>query len=77
MLDALAADFAHTEAGEALKAAQEHTRRMVEQKVAAACNYVEPDRRDRANRFAVDAFNGRVDAILLRTPCSPIRGATG
>jgi hypothetical protein len=28
---------------------------------------VEPDRRDRANRFVVDAFNGRVDAILTRT----------
>jgi len=39
---------------------------MVEQKLAASCNYEEPDRRDRANRFVVDAFNGRVDAILSR-----------
>jgi hypothetical protein len=67
VLDDLAADFGHTEAGESLKAAREHTRRMVEQKVASACNYVEADRRDRANRFVVDAFNGRVDAILSRT----------
>jgi hypothetical protein len=67
MLDELAEDFGHTEAGEALRAARDQSRRMVEQKQAAACNYDEPDRRDRANRFIVDAFNGRVDAILSRT----------
>jgi len=67
LLDELADDFGHTEAGEALKAAREQTRRMVEQRQAAACNYVEADRRERANRFVVDAFNGRVDAILSRT----------
>jgi hypothetical protein len=67
MLDELAADFGHTEAGEALRAALDQSRRIVEQKQAAACNYEEPDRRDRANRFILDAFNGRVDAILSRT----------
>lgn len=67
LLDELAADFGHTEAGEALRAAREHSRRMVEEKQASACNYAEADRRDRANRFVVDAFNGRVDAILSRT----------
>jgi len=67
MLDEFAADFGHTEAGEALRTARDHSRRMVEQKQAAACNYEESDRRDRANRFIVDAFNGRVDAILSRT----------
>jgi hypothetical protein len=67
LLDELAADFGHTEAGEALKVAREQSRRMVEQREAAACNYVEADRRERANRFVVDAFNGRVDAILSRT----------
>lgn len=67
LLDDLAADFGHTQAGEALKFAREQSRRMVEQKLAAACNYVEDDRRERANRFVVDAFNGRVDAILSRT----------
>jgi hypothetical protein len=67
MLDELAADFGHTEAGEALRAARDQSRRMVEQKQSAACNYEEPDRRDRANRFIVDAFNGRVDAVLSRT----------
>lgn len=67
MLDEFAEDFGHTEAGESLRAARDQSRRMVEQKQAAACNYEEPDRRDRANRFIVDAFNGRVDAILSRT----------
>jgi hypothetical protein len=67
VLDDLAADFGHTEAGEALRSAREQSRRMVEQRHAAACNYVEDDRRERANRFVVDAFNGRVDAILSRT----------
>ena len=38
----------------------------MELKLAAACRYEEEDRRDRANRFVVDAFNGRVDAILSR-----------
>jgi hypothetical protein len=67
VLDDLAADFGHTEAGEALRVAREQSRRMVEQRQAAACNYVEDDRRERANRFVVDAFNGRVDAVLSRT----------
>jgi hypothetical protein len=66
VLDDLAEDFGHVDAGVALKAARDRTRRMVEQAQASACNYVEQDRRERANRFVVDAFNGRVDAILSR-----------
>jgi hypothetical protein len=66
LLDDLAVTFGYTEAGQALRSAREQSRRMVEQKQAAACNYEEPDRRDRANRFVIDAFNGRVDAILSR-----------
>lgn len=67
LLDKLAADFSHTKAGEELKASREQSRRLVELKMAATCNYEEEDRRDRANRFVIDAFNGRVDAILSRT----------
>jgi hypothetical protein len=66
LLDDLAISFGYTEAGQALRSAREQSRRMVEQKLAASCNYEEPDRRDRANRFIIDAFNGRVDAILSR-----------
>lgn len=39
---------------------------MVEQAQAAACDYAEENRRTTAIRFVVDAFNGRVDAILSR-----------
>jgi F0F1-type ATP synthase membrane subunit b/b' len=66
LLDELAADFGHTEAGQALAAAREHSRRMVEQGQAAGCDYTEANRRTTAIRFVVDAFNGRVDAILSR-----------
>lgn len=67
LLDDLAANFGYTEAGQALQSARAQSRRMVEQKQSSACNYEEADRRDRANRFVVDAFNGRVDAILSRS----------
>ncbi|GDY22988.1 chromosome segregation ATPase [Verrucomicrobiota bacterium] len=66
LLDELAADFGHTEAGQALAGAREHSRRMVEQGQSAACDYAEESRRTTAIRFVVDAFNGRVDAILSR-----------
>jgi len=67
LVDDLAVNFGYTEAGQALRSAREQSRRMVEQKQASSCNYEEADRRDRANRFVVDAFNGRVDAILSRS----------
>lgn len=66
LLDDLAASFGYAEAGQSLQSARAQSRRMVEQKLASACNYEEADSRDRANRFVVDAFNGRVDAILSR-----------
>ena len=66
LLDELAVDFGHTAAGEALKSAREQSRRMVEQGEAASCEYVEVNRRETAIRFSIDAFNGRVDAILTR-----------
>jgi len=64
LLDDLAVDFGHTAAGESLRSAREQSRRMAGQGEAAACDYVETSRRETAIRFAIDAFNGRVDAIL-------------
>lgn len=64
LVDDLAADFGHTEAGQQLTLAREQSRRMIEQGLAAECDYAERNRRDTAIRFAADAFNGRVDAIL-------------
>ena len=66
LLDDLAADFGHTEAGVALRTARERSRLMVEHGEAATCDYVDPNRRATAIRFVIDAFNGRVDAILTR-----------
>lgn len=67
MVDDLASDFGHTEAGASLTAARGQTRRMVEEGQAADCEYAETNRRETAIRFVIDAFNGRVDAILTRT----------
>lgn len=64
LLDDLAEDFGHTTAGEELRAAREHSRRLVEAGAAADCDYAEPARRETAVRFVIDAFNGRVDASL-------------
>ncbi len=66
VLDDLAIEFGYDAAGVALKSAREQSRRMVEKGEAAACDYVEAHRREIAIRFVIDAFNGRVDAILSR-----------
>ncbi len=64
LIDELAASYGHTEAGKMLQAAREQSKRMVEEGAAAACDYVETDRREMAIRFVIDAFNGRVDTLL-------------
>jgi hypothetical protein len=66
LLDQLADDFSHTQAGEELKRARERTRAMVRAGAAASCQYVESSRRNTAINFVTDAFNGKVDSILSR-----------
>lgn len=66
LLDDLAENFGHHEAGQNLAAARKYTRYLIEQNQAGNCDYVESNRRDTAIRFVVDAFNGRVDAVLSR-----------
>jgi DNA repair exonuclease SbcCD ATPase subunit len=66
LLDELASDFGHLAAGESLRIARENSRLMVVDGAAANCEYSEAARRDTAIRFVVDAFNGKVDAILSR-----------
>lgn len=66
LIDELAGNFGHVEAGANLKRAREVTRTMVRAGRAAACDYVEAGRRDTAVRFITDAFNGKVDSILSR-----------
>lgn len=66
LLDDLASDFGHTEAGQALTTTRERVRVMVDEGLAGECDYAEAKRKGTAVRFVVDAFNGRVDAILSR-----------
>jgi len=66
LLDDLAEDFGHTQAGQELKAARERTKAMIRNNTAATCEYVEMSRRDTAINFVVDAFNGKADSILSR-----------
>jgi hypothetical protein len=66
LLDDLADDFGHAQAGVELKTARERSISMVRSGTAATCDYVEPNRRTTAIRFVIDAFNGKVDSILSR-----------
>ncbi len=66
LLDDLADDFGHTQAGQELKTAREQTKVMIKNGTAATCDYVEMSRRDTAVNFVIDAFNGKVDSILSR-----------
>jgi len=66
VLDELAADFEHKEAGANLKIAREKTKVMVFEGHAAKCDYAEAKRKDAAIKFVIDAFNGKVDSILTK-----------
>lgn len=66
LLDDLADEYGHEDAGRQLRMARERSKKIVENHEAAACDYVEASRRDTAVRFVIDAFNGRVDSILSR-----------
>jgi hypothetical protein len=64
LLDEFGEEFGFTEAGQRLKAARERTRRMIKERQAAKCDYVEATRRETAIHFVLDAFNGKVDSVL-------------
>lgn len=64
LLDELADEFSHTQAGEELKKCRERMRLMIKNGTAAKCDYVESSRKDTAITFVLDAFNGKVDSIL-------------
>lgn len=66
LLDDLAEEFAHKDAGKQLKLARDTTASMVKNGTAAECDYKENARRDMAIAFVLDAFNGKVDSILSR-----------
>jgi Meiotically Up-regulated Gene 113 (MUG113) protein/uncharacterized protein DUF4041 len=66
LIDDLAEDFGHTEAGQRLKVIRDQIRQTVKQGAAATCDYVEPNRRETAVRFVIDAFNGKADSVLAK-----------
>lgn len=66
LLDDLAEEFSHTEAGEKLHLAREKSRLMIKNGTAAKCDYVETNRKETAVTFVLDAFNGKVDSILSK-----------
>jgi hypothetical protein len=66
LLDDLAEEFGHTEAGEKLRISREKSRFMVKNYTAATCDYVETNRKVTAINFVTDAFNGKVDSILSK-----------
>ena len=66
LLDELAEDFGYDEAGQKLAQARKNSVLMMNAREAADCNYVEKPRRATAINFVVDAFNGKVDSILLK-----------
>lgn len=66
LLDDLAAEFGHKDAGVQLKLARENTNALVKTGRSATCQYVEANRREAAEHFVTDAFIGKVDSILSR-----------
>jgi hypothetical protein len=66
VLDGLAEDFEHKEAGQELKKARSYTKSMIRNDLAATCEYVDQSKRTTAIRFVVDAFNGKTDSALSR-----------
>ncbi len=66
LIDDLAEEFGHEEAGRKLKVARERSNTMVLTGNAAVCEYVEQIRRTTAINFVLDAFNGKVDSILSK-----------
>ena len=72
VVDDLADDYSHEEAGRQLKLARERSKLMLRDGRASTCDYVEKRRRETAIRFVADAFNGKVESILSRSRTSNI-----
>lgn len=66
LLDDLADEFSHTDAGQKLTVARERSKILVKDGKASKCEYVDDERRNTARNFVLDAFNGKVDSILSK-----------
>lgn len=66
LLDELAEEYSHKEAGTELKAVRSRIKTMIKEQRAAECDYAERVRRETAIHFVIDAFNGKVDSVLAK-----------
>lgn len=66
VLDELAENYEFTDAGREPQKARELTKSLIKTSKAASCDYVEPNRRNTAIKFVLDAFNGKVDSTLSK-----------
>lgn len=66
VLDELAAEYDHKEAGQQLKQIRTQVKSMIKNAEAADCDYVDSHRRTTAIEFVLDAFNGKVDTIMSK-----------
>ncbi|SQD80413.1 DUF4041 domain-containing protein [Moritella yayanosii] len=66
VLDDLADEFSHKDAGAELKKSRALIKSLVKQSMAGTCDYVEKQRKLYAEHFVVDAFNGKVDSALAK-----------
>jgi len=66
VLDDLADEFGHKDAGDKLKQVRTLVKSLVKNGSAGSCDYVEQQRKLYAVHFVVDAFNGKVDSALAK-----------
>ncbi len=66
LIDELATTYGYKEAGEQLKFAREHSRKMVEEDLAATCEYAEKARKRMSMNFVIDSFDSKVESILAK-----------
>ena len=66
LLDELADEYDHKEAGQELTKIRAKIKAMIKNGEAADCDYKETYRRKTAIEFALDAFNGKVDTIMSK-----------
>ncbi|WP_265427790.1 DUF4041 domain-containing protein [Chryseobacterium sp. YIM B08800] len=64
LLDELAEDFSHKDAGENLKKLRQNNKIMIVNRQAGICEYMDNERQKTAVDFVIDAYNGKVDSIL-------------
>jgi len=64
VIDDLAEEFGHKDAGVRLKTARDLVKQMIKNGEAATCDYAEKNRKETAIHFVLDAFNGKVESTL-------------